>query len=158
MAGEQGIWDIEGDINIPLSDKWALRAFAFTREDDGFMTNPGSLSPVFGVDYNQPEDVGALRAIRRAIGPGGDISDRCQHHCIGPIQRIRWSGEQLGREMGTPRQYPVSIHSWIPTSTRLTKERHLAPALRSMPNSTISTSKASPLIPIPKVIGILMSI
>ena len=59
LGGEQGIWDIEGDINIPLSDKWALRAFAFTREDDGFMRNPGSLSPVFGVDYNQPEDVTA---------------------------------------------------------------------------------------------------
>ena len=40
MAGEQGIWDIEGDINIPLSNKWALRAFAFTREDDA-MNNPG---------------------------------------------------------------------------------------------------------------------
>ena len=26
LAGEQGIWDIEGDINVPLSDKWALRA------------------------------------------------------------------------------------------------------------------------------------
>ena len=40
-GGEQGIWDIEGDINIPLSENWALRAFAFTREDDGFMRNPG---------------------------------------------------------------------------------------------------------------------
>ena len=28
LAGEQGIWDIEGDINIPLSDKWALRALS----------------------------------------------------------------------------------------------------------------------------------
>ena len=75
LGGEQGIWDVEGDINIPLSDRWALRAFAFTREDDGFMTNPGSLSPVFGVDSNQPEDVGAYEQSGGRLILHGDITD-----------------------------------------------------------------------------------
>ena len=76
LAGEQGIVDVEGDINIPLSDNWALRAFAFTREDDGFMRNPGSLSPVFGVDYEQPEDVTAYEESGGRLVLAGDLSDR----------------------------------------------------------------------------------
>jgi len=76
LAGEQGIVDVEADINIPLSDSWALRAFAFTREDDGFMRNPGSLSPVFGVDYEQPEDVTAYEESGGRLVLAGDLSDR----------------------------------------------------------------------------------
>ena len=39
MAGQQSSTDFEGSINIPLSDDWAMRAFAYMREDDGFMYN-----------------------------------------------------------------------------------------------------------------------
>ena len=40
MVGEQNSIDIEGSINIPIGDDWAIRLFAFSREDDGFMYNP----------------------------------------------------------------------------------------------------------------------
>ncbi len=39
MAGQQNSMDVEATINIPMSDEWAMRAFAYTREDDGFMYN-----------------------------------------------------------------------------------------------------------------------
>ena len=43
LGGQQGVIDVEGSVNIPLGDNgWAMRAFGFTREDDGFMTNPNS--------------------------------------------------------------------------------------------------------------------
>ena len=49
--------------------------FRLYQEDDGFMTNPGSLS-VFGVDSNQPEDVGAYEQSGGRLVLHGDITDR----------------------------------------------------------------------------------
>tara|TARA_S200000501_G_scaffold91479_1_gene84813 strand:+ start:2828 stop:4978 length:2151 start_codon:yes stop_codon:yes gene_type:complete len=40
MVGEQSSTDLEGSINLPIGEEWAVRLFAFTREDDGFMYNP----------------------------------------------------------------------------------------------------------------------
>ena len=40
MAGQQNSTDIEASINVPMSDTWAMRAFAFRAEDDGFLYNP----------------------------------------------------------------------------------------------------------------------
>ena len=111
LGGEQGIWDIEGDINIPLSDKWALRAFAFTREDDGFMRNPGSLSPVFGVDYNQPTDVTASEQSGGRIVLAGDISD--SFSMTASVRYNEYDGpvNNWAREMGTPpkMEYPLTL-------------------------------------------------
>ena len=53
QTGEQGINDTEISANIPLQGDWAMREFAFTRDDDGFLTNPNS----DGID-NQPTNVG----------------------------------------------------------------------------------------------------
>ena len=123
MAGEQGIWDIEGDINIPLSDKWALRAFAFTREDDGFMTNPGSLSPVFGVDSNQPEDVGAYEQSGGRLVLHGDITDRVSITASARYNEYDGPVNNWAREMGTPdnMQYPFTLDTNLnPTHERET--------------------------------------
>ncbi|MBM13021.1 MAG: hypothetical protein CME57_00445 [Halieaceae bacterium] len=123
MAGEQGIWDIEGDINIPLSDKWALRAFAFTREDDGFMTNPGSLSPVFEVDSNQPADVGAFEQSGGRVVLHGDITDRVSITASARYNEYDGPVNNWAREMGTPGnlQYPFTLDTNLnPTHERET--------------------------------------
>ena len=123
LAGEQGIWDIEGDINIPLSDKWALRAFAFTREDDGFMTNPGSLSPVFGVDSNQPEDVGAYDESGGRLVLQGNITDRVSIAASARYNEYDGPVNNWAREMGTPGnlQYPFTLDTNLnPTHKRET--------------------------------------
>ncbi len=123
LAGEQSIWDIEGDINIPLSDSWAIRAFAFSREDDGFMTNPGSLSPVFGIDSNQPEDVGAYEQSGGRLVLHGNPSDRTTvtasvryNEYDGPVNN--WAADY-----GTPdnMQYPYTLDTDMnPTHERET--------------------------------------
>ena len=123
MAGEQGIWDIEGDINIPLSEKWAVRAFAFTREDDGFMNNPGSLSPVFGVDSNQPEDVGAYEQSGGRLVLHGDITDRVSITASARYNEYDGPVNNWAREMGTPdnMQYPFTLDTNLnPTHERET--------------------------------------
>ena len=123
MAGEQGIWDIEGDINIPLSDKWALRAFAFTREDDGFMNNPGSPSPVFGVDSKQPEDVGAYEQSGGRIVLYGNVTDRVSITASARYNEYDGPVNNWAREMGTPGnlQYPFTLDTNLnPTHERET--------------------------------------
>ena len=123
LAGEQGIWDIEGDINIPLSDKWALRAFAFTREDDGFMTNPGSLSPVFGVDYNQPEDVGAYEQSGGRLVLHGEVNDRISITASARFNEYDGPVNNWARDMGAAGslQYPLTLDTSLnPTHERET--------------------------------------
>ena len=123
LGGEQGIWDVEGDINIPLSDRWALRAFAFTREDDGFMTNPGSLSPVFGVDSNQPEDVGAYEQSGGRLILHGDITDSLSITASARYNEYDGPVNNWAREMGTPDnlQYPFTLDTNLnPTHERET--------------------------------------
>ena len=40
LIGEQGIKDIEASINSPMNnDGWAMRAFAFSVENDGYLKN-----------------------------------------------------------------------------------------------------------------------
>lgn len=38
--GAQTGYNVRGSVNIPLSDTWAARASAFTREDPGYIDNP----------------------------------------------------------------------------------------------------------------------
>ena len=111
LAGGQGMVDVEGDINIPLSDRWALRAFAFTREDDGFMRNPGSPSPVFGVDYNQPEDVTASEESGGRIVIAGEISDTFSLNASMRYNEYDGPVNNWAREMGTPpsMEYPYTL-------------------------------------------------
>ena len=111
IAGGQSLIDVEGDINIPLSDRWALRAFAFTREDDGFMRNPGSPSPVFGVDYNQPEDVTASEESGGRIVLAGEISDTFSLNASMRYNEYDGAVNNWAREMGTPQsmEYPYTL-------------------------------------------------
>ena len=123
MGGEQRIFDIEGDINIPLSDSWALRAFGFTREDDGFMTNPGSLSPVFGVDSNQPKNVGAYEQSGGRLVLHGDLSDTVSITASARYNEYDGPVNNWARELGTPDnlQYPLTLDTNLnPTHKRET--------------------------------------
>ena len=111
LGGQQSIADLEGDINIPLSDKWALRAFGFTRKDDGFMTNPNSPSPVFGVEYNQPRDVGAYDESGGRITLMGHVSDTFTLSATARYNEYDGPVNNWARELGQPSnmQYPFTL-------------------------------------------------
>lgn len=72
LAGEQGIVDGEISLNIPLDDNWAMRVFAYSRKDGGFMTNPNSLPPVFGLVSNNTRGITQYEenAVRLSISGG----------------------------------------------------------------------------------------
>ena len=72
LAGEQGIWDVEGDINVPRQTSGRWLAFAFTREVTG-SDQSGSLSSVFGWITTNPRMSGDEQSGGRLI-LHGDIS------------------------------------------------------------------------------------
>ena len=75
LAGEQGIVDGEISLTIPLDDNWAMRVFAYSRKDDGFMTNPNSPSPVFGPVSNNTKDITQYEENAVFLSISGDLTD-----------------------------------------------------------------------------------
>jgi len=105
LAGEQNVVDTEAAINVPLGDGWAMRAFGFYREDDGFMTNPNSPSPAFGVQYNQPKDVTAYDEMGGRISIAGDVSDTFSVYASFRYNEYDGPVNQWARETGTEPNY-----------------------------------------------------
>lgn len=75
LGGEQGIVDGEINLNVPIDDNWAMRVFAYTRTDDGFMTNPNSPSPVFGLLSNNPKNITKYEENAVRLSLSGDLTD-----------------------------------------------------------------------------------
>jgi len=111
LAGEQRIRDFESTVNIPLNDSWALRVFGFTREDDGFMTNPNSPSPVFGVVSNQPPKVGAYEESGGRLVLHGDVTDTFSVNVSARYNEYDGPANNWARELGQPpdMDYPFTL-------------------------------------------------
>ena len=97
QIGQQGISDTEVSANIPLQGDWAMRVFAFSRDDDGFIKNPNS----DGID-NQPKNVGAYSQDGARVSISGSLSDNLslyasfrRNEYLGPVNA--WA-----RELGQP--------------------------------------------------------
>lgn len=74
-VGEFGFADIEGEINLPLSDTWAMRAFVFTETSEGFLINPNSVRSN-GQRGSSDSDVGESDRIGGRISIAGDVTER----------------------------------------------------------------------------------
>lgn len=75
LAGQQGVVDGEVSLNIPLNDDWAMRAFGYSRTDDGFMTNPNSPSPVFGLISDNPKNITKYEESALRLSLAGNVND-----------------------------------------------------------------------------------
>tara|TARA_R110002060_G_scaffold78357_1_gene91406 strand:- start:2728 stop:4950 length:2223 start_codon:yes stop_codon:yes gene_type:complete len=74
--GTDSFSDLEAEFNIPLSEDWAMRFFAYTETDDSYFTNPNSPRQS-GVSGTNAKDVGKKdqSGIRLALGgTSGDLS------------------------------------------------------------------------------------
>lgn len=127
QAGEQSVTDGELSLNIPLGDNWAMRAFGFARSDDGFMTNPNSPSPVFGVVSNQPRDVGAYDEFGGRLSLSGQISDRLSLYASLRYNEYEGPGNAWARELdATNFAYPKTLDGNVnPTLDRDTTGAHV---------------------------------
>lgn len=76
LGGEQGTMDLEGSVNLPLGDGgWAVRAFAFAAEDDGYLINQNP-ARVNGMRADNPTNVGAVTESGGRISIAGPLSER----------------------------------------------------------------------------------
>ena len=75
------------------------------------MRNPGSPSPVFGVDYNQPEDVTASEESGGRIVLAGEISDTFSLTASMRYNEYDGAVNNWAREMGTPAKHGIPVHT-----------------------------------------------
>ena len=84
--GEQSLVDMEAAANLPLGDSgWAMRAFGFFYQDDGFLVNenPPRLN---GLRGDNDKDVGAVEEYGGRVTLSGPISDRLSAYAA-----LRWN-------------------------------------------------------------------
>lgn len=75
VVGEQGIVDLEGSVNLPLGGEgWALRAFAFTVDNDGYLENPNP-ARVNGLSGDNDEDIGQTEEYGVRVSLAGPLGD-----------------------------------------------------------------------------------
>lgn len=75
VAGDQGVLDLEGSLNLPLGQgDWALRAFAYWTTNDGYLRNPNP-PRLNGVAGNNDEDIGATEESGVRVSLSGPLGD-----------------------------------------------------------------------------------
>ena len=82
--------------NVAISDNWAMRVFAFNRDDKGFLVNPNSEG------QNQPVDVGAYDEEGYRIAVAGTLSDRLSLYASHRSNEYSGPVNNWAREMGSP--------------------------------------------------------
>jgi iron complex outermembrane receptor protein len=76
QVGEQNLIDVEGSLNVPLGENdWALRLFAFSLDDDGYLDNPDP-PRLNGVRGENDADVGKIEEYGARIMVAGPVTDR----------------------------------------------------------------------------------
>ena len=73
--GEQGVVDVEANVNAPMGNGWAMRAFAFSAANDGYLVNPNS-ARVNGLEGGNNPDIGASDESGVRISLAGPVNDR----------------------------------------------------------------------------------
>ena len=74
-VGEDGYFDVEAQVNLPLSDNWAMRLFGFAETYDGYLENPNSRR-ANGQRGNNSTDIGELDRYGLRATLAGNLSDR----------------------------------------------------------------------------------
>lgn len=112
MAGEQNSTDIEGSINMPIGEGWAVRLFAFTREDDGFMYNPS----------NGDDTVAGYEESGGRIAIAGPLSDNLSLYASVRANQFDGPNNNWAMERGTPPNFEYPYINNIETPSNNDKE------------------------------------
>ena len=75
VVGDQGIFDVEGSVNLPLGEgDWAMRVFGFWVTNDGYLSNPNP-ARLNGSSSNNDEDIGATEESGVRVSLAGPLGD-----------------------------------------------------------------------------------
>jgi iron complex outermembrane receptor protein len=107
-VGEFGYTDIEGEVNVPLSDSWAMRVFAFSESSDGFLKNPNSVRSN-GERNNNDTDVGRSERQGGRISLAGDITERLSAFIALRYNELDGPNNTWSLELDSDLDYPDRI-------------------------------------------------
>ena len=75
VVGDQGIFDVEGSLNLPLGEgDWAMRVFGFWANNDGYLLNPNP-PRLNGIAGGNDEDIGASEESGVRVSLSGPLGD-----------------------------------------------------------------------------------
>ena len=124
ILGDQGVVDLEGNLNQPLANDWALRLFGFSASNDGFLTNPNS-ARVNGMRNDNDSDVGASEESGYRISLGGPAGDVLSVYASVRWNRFEGPNNTWIRELDTSLAHP----NVVDTSTNARHERKTRSAM-----------------------------
>lgn len=107
-VGDQGIFDVETSWNQPLDGDWAMRLFAFSGTNDGYLVNPNS-PRVNGMSGNNDTDIGASSEKGARLSLSGSLYDP-----LTVYTSLRWNGYKGPnntwiRELDTSLDHPATV-------------------------------------------------
>ena len=124
ILGDQGVVDLEGNLNQPLANDWALRLFGFSASNDGFLTNPNS-ARVNGMRNDNDSDVGASEESGYRISLGGPAGDVLSVYASVRWNRFEGPNNTWIRELDTSLAHP----NVVDTSTNARHQRKTRSAM-----------------------------
>jgi iron complex outermembrane receptor protein len=115
-AGEQSIIDLEGSINVPLGDNgWAMRAFGFYNEDDGYLTNPNN-ARVNGLRSNPDKDEGQFEEFGGRLSVAGPLGERLSVFAAMRYNEYDGPNNPWVRELDDDLDYPNEVANTLNSS------------------------------------------
>ena len=114
MVGDQNSTDIEGSINLPIGNDWAVRLFAFSREDDGFMYNPST----------QDDSIAGYEESGGRISIAGPVSDNLSLYASIRSNQYDGPNNNWAMERGTPPNFEYPFINDIDTISNNDKETY----------------------------------
>ncbi|MEP0315165.1 MULTISPECIES: TonB-dependent receptor [Alphaproteobacteria] len=109
-GGELGLFDIEGEANIPLSDRFALRVFGFSVADDSYLTNPNSVR-ANGLSGNNDEDIRAFEETGARLAIGGDVTDNLSVLASVRYNEVDAPNNAWSLELDGQFEYPTTVNT-----------------------------------------------
>ena len=114
-GGDQGIVDLEGSVNLPLGDGWAMRAFGFYNEDDGYIENPNRVR-LNGLTSNPDKDEGQFDEYGGRVSIAGPIGERFSVFAAVRYNEYDGPNNSWVRELDDDLDYPDEVANTLNSS------------------------------------------
>jgi iron complex outermembrane receptor protein len=108
-AGEQGVVDVGGSVNLPLgASDWALRLFGMASSNDGYLVNPNSIR-VNGERNSNSRDIGAIDQEAARATLAGSITERLSLYASARWNALDGPNDPWSVELDDDFEHPAGI-------------------------------------------------
>ena len=126
VVGDQGIFDVEGSLNLPLGQgDWAMRLFGFWATNDGFLHNPNP-TRLNGIAGDNDEDIGATEETGVRVSLAGPLGDNLSAYISVRSNEYEGPNNTWIRELD---ENDLQHHNEVPASFNPRHERNTTSAM-----------------------------